>query len=44
MEEPQQSSVIVTEIKEQRDEEQIFAPNSNNHAAISTVFAWLIHR
>ncbi len=40
MEELQQNSVVVTEIKEQRDEEQILAPNSNNHAAISTVFAW----
>ena len=33
-------SITVTAIATERTEEQILAPNANNHGHVSTAFAW----
>ncbi|NYD68191.1 hypothetical protein BJ972_002710 [Agromyces atrinae] len=33
-------NITVTQIATERSEEQILAPNANNHGHVSTAFAW----
>ncbi|WP_269847949.1 hypothetical protein [Glycomyces salinus] len=36
----QQKKIVVKPIATERAEEKLLAPNSNNHAHVSTAFAW----
>lgn len=32
--------IAITEVATERSQEQILAPNANNHGHVSTAFAW----
>ncbi|GAB3598653.1 hypothetical protein GCM10027408_15440 [Microbacterium tumbae] len=32
--------IVISEVATERSDEQILAPNANNHGHVSTAFAW----
>lgn len=34
------TKLIITEVATERSDDQILAPNANNHGHVSTAFAW----